>query len=132
SADADPEVVAELAELVAGARRPALVAGAGAADAAAWAALVALAERLSCPVWPEPFGSQAGFPQDHPLFAGHLPVARGRLREALAGYDLVLVVGAPVFRQYPYEPGRLVPDGTRVAVVTDDPAEAHRSPADLV
>ena len=46
-------------------------------------------------------------------------------------HDLVLAVGAPVFRQYPYEPGPLVEPGTRVAVVTDDPAEAHRSPVDL-
>ncbi|GAA3129318.1 thiamine pyrophosphate-dependent enzyme [Nonomuraea salmonea] len=36
-----------------------------------------------------------------------------------------------MFRQYPYVPGPLVPPGTAVALVTDDPAEAHRSPADL-
>jgi benzoylformate decarboxylase len=40
-------------------------------------------------------------------------------------------VGAPIFRQYGYEPGPLVEPGTRLAVITDDPAEAHRSPADL-
>jgi benzoylformate decarboxylase len=86
---------------------------------------------LACPVWQEPFGSRAGFPQDHPRFAGHLPAGRRRLRQALAGHDFVLAVGAPVLRQYPYEPGPLFEPGTRVAVVTDDPAEAHRSPADL-
>ena len=43
----------------------------------------------------------------------------------------MLAVGAPVFRQYPFMPGPLVDPGTRVAVVTDEPAEAHRSPADL-
>ena len=105
--------------------------GAGADDPDTWAALVELAERLACPVWQEAFGARAGFPQDHPRFAGHLPAGRRRLREALAGHDLVLAVGAPVFRQYPYEPGPLVEPGTRVALVTDDPAEAHRSPVDL-
>ncbi len=45
-----------------------------------WAALVALAERLACPVWQEPFSARAGFPQDHVLFAGHLPADRTRLR----------------------------------------------------
>jgi benzoylformate decarboxylase len=49
----------------------------------------------------------------------------------LAGHDAVVAIGAPVFRQYPYEPGPLVVAGTTVAVVSDDPAEAHRAPADL-
>jgi benzoylformate decarboxylase len=82
-------------------------------------------------VWQEPFGGSAGFPQDHPRFAGHLPADRKRLRETLAPYDALLVVGAPVFRQYPYVEGPFVPEGTRVAVVSRDPAEVHRSTADL-
>jgi thiamine pyrophosphate-dependent acetolactate synthase large subunit-like protein len=125
------EAVAELAGMLGEARAPALVVGAGADDARAWQALVALAERLACPVWQEPFGARAGFPQDHPLFAGHLPAARSRLRATLAEHDLVLAVGAAAFRQYPYEAGTLVEDGTRLAVLTDDPAEAHRSPVEL-
>jgi thiamine pyrophosphate-dependent acetolactate synthase large subunit-like protein len=128
---ADPTAVAELADLLETARSPAFVVGAGADDPDTWDGLVALAERLGCPVWQECFGARAGFPQDHPLFAGHLPAGRGRLRDTLAGHDLILAVGAPVFRQYAYEPGALVADGTRVALVTDDPAEAHRSPVDL-
>ncbi|MEV6031800.1 thiamine pyrophosphate-dependent enzyme [Nonomuraea sp. NPDC052116] len=119
--------LAPLVELLSGARSPAIVAGAG----AGWEALVALAERLGCPVFQESFGGRAGFPQDHPQYAGVLPADRVRLREALAGHDVVLAVGAPVFRQYPYAPGPLVAAGTSVAVITDDPAEAHRSPADL-
>ncbi|MDX6350264.1 MAG: benzoylformate decarboxylase [Streptomyces sp.] len=128
---ADPAAVAEIAELLARAAAPALVVGAGTDSAEAWAALTSLAERLNCPVWQEPFGARAGFPQDHHLFAGHLPADRTRLREALAPNDLVLVVGAPFLRQYPYAQGRLTGTGTRIAVVTDDPAEAHRAPADL-
>ena len=73
----------------------------------------------------------AGFPQDHRLFAGHLPPDRARLRELLGGHDCVVVVGAPVLRQYGYDDGPLVPEGTSVIVVSDDPAEVHRSPADL-
>jgi benzoylformate decarboxylase len=82
-------------------------------------------------VWTEAFGARAGFPQDHPLFAGHLSPGRARLREQLRGHDVVLAVGAPIFRQYAYEPGPLVDPGTRLALVTDDPAEAHRSPSEL-
>jgi benzoylformate decarboxylase len=131
SREADLAAVAELAALVAEAESPAVVVGAGADEPAAWAALVALAEHLVCPVWQEAFGARAGFPQDHPLFMGTLPADRTSLRQTLAPHDLVLAVGAPVFRQYAYERGPLVVEGTRVAVVTEDPAEAHRSVADL-
>ena len=85
----------------------------------------------NCPVFQEPFGGAAGFPQDHPLFAGHLPARRARLRETLAPYDAVLVVGTGALRQYPYDEGPLVNPGTRLAVVTQDPEEAHRSPVEL-
>jgi benzoylformate decarboxylase len=127
----EPESVAELASLLAAASAPVLVVGAGSDDPASWAALQALAERLGCPVWQEPFGARAGFPQHHPQFAGHLPPGRAGVRTALAGHDLVLAVGAPVFRQYPYEAGTFVEPGVRLAVVTEDPDEANRSPVDL-
>jgi benzoylformate decarboxylase len=127
----EPAVVAELAGLVTAAARPALVVGAGADDPDTWEALVELAERLVCPVWQESFSSRAGFPQDHRLFAGHLPADRTRLRETLAPHDLVLAVGAPTFRQYPYITGPFAPDGTRVVMISDDPAEVHRSSAEL-
>jgi benzoylformate decarboxylase len=128
---ADPDAVAEVAALVAAAADPVIVVGADADTPQTWSALVALAERLGCPVWQEVFSARAGFPQDHPQYAGILPAGRGRLRAALARHDLVLVVGAPVFRQYPYEPGPLVAEGTAVILVTDDHEDAHHSPVDL-
>ncbi len=131
AAGADAAVVDELAAFLDGAAAPALVVGAGADGEEGWAALVELAERLVAPVFQESFASRAGFPQDHRLFAGFLPADRPRLRETLAPYDAVLVVGAPVFRQSPYAPGRLTEAGTRIAVVGDEPDEVHRSPAEL-
>jgi benzoylformate decarboxylase len=110
---------------------PAIVVGAGADDPTAWAALEEIAERLGAPVWQEAFGARAGFRQDHPQFAGHLPAGRSRLRGVLAPHDLVVVVGTGAFRQYPYEPGPLVPDGTSVLVLSDDPDEVHHSHARL-
>jgi benzoylformate decarboxylase len=131
AATADAAAVEELAQLLEQAESPALVAGAGADDPDTWAALAALAERLGASVWQEPFGARAGFPQEHPLYAGDLSADRARLREALSGHDVVLVVGAPAFRQYAYAEGPFVEEGTVVAVVTEDPAEAHRSRAQL-
>lgn len=131
AAAVDLDAVGELAGLLAASVSPVLVVGADADSPGAWAALVELAERLGCPVWQEVFSARAGFPQDHPQFAGFLPAGRARLRAALGGHDLVLVVGAPVFRQYPYEPGPFLDGGTVVALITDDPEDAHHSPVDL-
>ena len=131
AAGVDPETIGALTAFLADSQRPALVAGSFADEPESWDALLALAERLGCPVWQEPFGGSAGFPQDHPQFAGHLPADRKRLREALAPYDALLVVGGPAFRQYPFAPGPFVEAGTRVAVVSRDPAEVHRSTAEL-
>jgi threonine dehydrogenase-like Zn-dependent dehydrogenase len=116
AAAVDPAAIDELVAFIDGAGSPALVVGAGVDDPASWAALVDLAERLAAPVFQESFGARAGFPQDHGLFGGFLPADRPRLRERLAPHDVILVVGAPVFRQSPYAPGRFVEPGTRVEI----------------
>ena len=127
----DAGAVAELAELVAAASSPALVVGAGADTVEGWAAVVALAERLECPVWQDSFSSRHGFPQDHRLFAGHLPWRRSELRALFAANDLVLAIGTPAFRLYMYDPGLVVEATTRVAVVGDEPDDVLRSPCEL-
>ncbi len=103
----DEAAVEELAAFLESGRSPALVVGAGADGPETWEALIELAERLVAPVFQESFGAHAGFPQDHRLFAGVLPADRPRLRERLAPYDVVLVVGAGAFRQSPWTPGPL-------------------------
>jgi benzoylformate decarboxylase len=128
---ADATAAAELADLIADARSPALVVGAGADSPEGWAGTVALAERLGCPVWQEAFGDRAGFPWDHPLWAGHLPWQRSRMRAALAEHDLVIVLGAGALRLYIYEPGPYLEPTTRVAVVSADAEQLHRSAATL-
>ncbi|HLW95371.1 MAG TPA: thiamine pyrophosphate-binding protein [Solirubrobacteraceae bacterium] len=131
AASADPAAAAALADLIADARSPALVVGAGCDSEAGWAGTVALAERLGAPVWQEAFSDRAGFPQDHPLWAGHLPWQRSRMRSTLAPHDLVIVLGAGAFRLYMYEPGAYVEDSTRIAVVSADAEQLHRSAAAL-
>ena len=53
------------------------------------------------------------------------------MRAALGPHDLVLVLGAAAFRQYPYLEGPFVPRTTRVVVVSADAAETNRSPVSL-
>jgi benzoylformate decarboxylase len=132
SATVAPGDLGELAEMIDRADSPALVVGRGGDGAECWESIVGLAERLRCPVWQESFARAAGFPQDHPQFAGHLPWRRRLMREALSGHDLVIAVAAGAFRLYLLDDsGPMVGEGTRVAVITDDPAEAFRSPAAL-
>ncbi|MCA9876723.1 MAG: hypothetical protein KC442_03045, partial [Thermomicrobiales bacterium] len=105
-----------------------LIVGAGVDRAGAWPAAVAVAERLQAPVYEAPAPERASFPQDHPLFQGALPLALKPLSERLAGHDIVLLVGAAAFRYYPYIPGPVLPEGTELIHVTDDPADAARAP----
>jgi benzoylformate decarboxylase len=123
----DPEMLKRVAEALAVARHPAVVAGAGISRAGAFYDAVALAEKLRAEVWLEPNSPLGGFPQDHPLFQGHLTQARNQLAEQLSPYDVVLVLGGPVFRYYPYTPGPTVKEGTRLLHLTEDPEEAHRA-----
>jgi len=121
-----------LAALIAHANEPAIVVGAGTDSREAWDALVALADRLKAPVWHEAFAPRVGFPQDHPLFAGHLPWLRAQVRDKLAPHDLVLAIGASALRLYLFDEAvAVVSPGARVAVITEDSAEAHRSSCEI-
>ena len=127
-----PSDVTDIAELLDQSQSPVLITGPGAASRPAWSALSDLADKLDCPVYQETFlTARPGFPQDHPRFAGFLPAGPAALRAALAPHDAVLVAGAALLRQYHYEPGPLVEPGTRVAVISADPGEVQRSPADI-
>jgi benzoylformate decarboxylase len=125
------EVIAQLAHRINLAKHPVIVAGAGNDTNEGWAEAVRLSEHLHIPVFQESFAGQAGFPQDHPNFAGFLSAARSVVRKQLAPFDLILAVGAPVFRQYNFEAGPMFPEGTSVLLITEDADEALRSPADI-
>jgi benzoylformate decarboxylase len=119
--------VTDLAPRIQASARPAIVAGAGVDRDDAWDAVIELAERLGAPVWAAPQAPRAGFPEDHGLFQGHLAPGYRTAASQLAGHDLVLVLGAPVFAFLPYEPSAI--DLPFIAQVTDDPEEAARAPA---
>ncbi|WP_018349912.1 benzoylformate decarboxylase [Longispora albida] len=125
----DPEILPMFARRLAEASSPVLVAGSDVDSAGAWVAAVALAERCAMPVWAAPCDGRAGFPQDHPQFRGFLPPLIPGLAQQLAGHDLIVVAGAPVFRYYPYLPGSYLPEGAELLHLTADPAEAARAPA---
>src|SRR4051794_31839374 len=122
--------IGELAQALASASNPVMVAGPDVDASGAWDAAVALADKAALPVWatPAPGGGRIGFPEGHAHFRGILPPAIGPVGETLAGHDLILVVGSSVFPYYPNIPGPLLPEGARLVVITNDPDEAARAP----
>jgi len=105
-----------------------LIYGAAIARGSGWEQAVAFVEALGAPVWAAPASERAPFPENHPLYSGGLPFAIEPLSKKLEGHDVALVVGAPVFRYYPYVPGPYLPAGLRLLHISDDPAETARAP----
>lgn len=124
----DAAMLAQLAEALATARKPAVVVGAGVGRDDCWDETVALAERHKASVWVAPMAARAGFPEDHPLFQGFLTAGREPIVESLSGHDLILVLGAPTFTYHVEGFGPHVPEGAKLVQIVDDPAMASWVP----
>ena len=118
-----------MAEALAAAKRPLLVIGGALDQTGGWYDGIALAEKLNAAVMSPPYEGRPGFPETHPLFQGWLLSGASSLCKQLQGYDLVVVIGAPVFRYYPYAPGAYLPEGTRLILLTDSTEEVARAVA---
>ena len=125
-----PEVarLREFANRINQAQRPVLVYGPEVDRAGAWDAGVAFAEKLCAPVYSGPLPDRVSFPENHDLCRGQLPMTIAGVYDALRGHDLVVVIGAQVFRYYPYVAGEYLPEGTELLHVTADPATAGAAP----
>ena len=125
---ADAEQLAPVVEALAGARNPALIIGGAVDQSGGWENAVRLAERARSIVLAAPYEGRPGFPETHPLFHGYAIGAIGPLRDQLKEHDVVVVIGAPVFRYYPYVPGDWLASSTKLFHISDDPAETARAP----
>jgi benzoylformate decarboxylase len=125
---AEPELITELVQRMAAARTPALVVGPEVDDERAFGRVVALAEQWRAAVWTAPTPPRCPFPTRHPQWRGVLPPSIAGVAEHLAGHDLVLVLGAPVFRYHAHRPGPWLPEGTELVAVGSDPGAAARAP----
>ncbi|HVV23471.1 MAG TPA: thiamine pyrophosphate-binding protein [Pseudonocardiaceae bacterium] len=102
------------AGLLAGARRPVIVAGDGVGRDGAVAALVAVAEAVGADVYHQPMNDGVNFPGRHPLYRGMLRPTNAAIRAALTGYDVVFVVGTHAFMPHHFTPVPAIPDGATV------------------
>ncbi|HXJ07828.1 MAG TPA: benzoylformate decarboxylase [Candidatus Acidoferrum sp.] len=105
-------------------RNPAIVVGAQIEEDHAWNEVVALAEHLNADVYQQPIPPRWTFPRTHRLFRGGLLPAQQPLADQLASYDVVIVLGAPVFLYYAYVPGHTITPGTKLFQITNSPRDA--------
>jgi benzoylformate decarboxylase len=117
-----------LVQQVQDARNPVLVLGPDVDATLSNDHAVALADKLRMPVWIAPSASRCPFPTRHPSFRGVLPAAIAGISKTLQGHDLIIVVGAPVFRYHQFAPGDYLPVGAQLLHITSDPLEATRAP----
>jgi benzoylformate decarboxylase len=120
----DPDRVALFAQRIAKSKNPVLIYGPEIERAGGWEAGIKFAERLKAPVYLASLSDRASFPQTHPQFRGMAPIAIGPLSQRLRGHDLIIVIGAQVFRYYPYIAGDYLPAGAELLQVTSDPYDA--------
>ncbi|HSL51957.1 MAG TPA: thiamine pyrophosphate-binding protein [Candidatus Deferrimicrobiaceae bacterium] len=123
----DPAGIQAAAQLLLGARRPAIVVGDDAASAAA--EVTALAEQLGAAVWCEGIRARQAVPSTHPNFRLGLPFDAAAIRKALDGADVVLLVGGPFFEEVWYAPGSpLPPEAAAIQVESSPERLAHNLP----
>ena len=124
----DIRILAEAAQALSAASRPALVVGAGVARDDAWDEVIALAERHRAPVWVSPMSARNSFPEDHPLFAGFLAAGREQIVAALTGHDVIVVLGGPMSLYHTEGFGPHAPLGARIYLLVDNHAHAAWAP----
>lgn len=124
---AGADVLQPVADALAASRCPALVIGGAVDQTGGWYDAIALAEKLNAAVFAAPFEGRPGFPETHPLYRGSLLSAMSSACKQLEGHDLIVVIGAPVFRYYPYAGGHPIPEGSRLIHITDNPEETARA-----
>jgi benzoylformate decarboxylase len=126
----DAEDVSRAVDVLLLAEQPAILVGSRVVERGAVAEMVAVAERLGAPVFSEPGTTHGrlGFPVDHPLYAQGLPLWSPEMRERLAPFDVLLVVGMDLFRQYVYhEPSRAMPEHIRIVHLDEDPYQLGKN-----
>jgi benzoylformate decarboxylase len=110
-------------EVLLEAKNPAILSGSRVTERDAMAELISVAERLGAPVITES-GTTHGriaFPSNHPLNGQGLPLWSPEVRERLREYDVLLVVGMDLLRQYVHhEPSRAIPEHMRIVHLDED------------
>jgi benzoylformate decarboxylase len=124
----DASTMKALVAALSASKHPALVVGPAVDRAQAVDLMVRLAEKARAAVWVSPFSARCSFPERHPQFAGFLHASPSQLSDALRSYDLVVVIGAPVFTFHVEGHAPIFDGATTIFQITDDPTAAAATP----
>lgn len=126
---AEPAALEAIAGELLRANRPLIVAGDAVGDAGAHAEVQRLAELLGIGIVSEGMPTRQNADNRHSHFLGTLPMNARQIRQTLGEHDLLFYVG--VSAQAPValydNGGSLVPRGTKVAYLHDDPWEIGKN-----
>ena len=115
-ATADPKGIEELADLLAGASHPVIVAEDSGKTLKAVECLVEIAELLGCPVAETRSTGAINFPRTHPLHSGY------DAKEAVQGADVIFLLAVIA----PWHPASITPSpGAKVAMLDENPLRAE-------
>lgn len=111
-ATADPDGIKQLADMLAKAKQPVIVAESAGRTTGAVDCLVEIAELLGCPVVETRSTGNINIPRNHPLHAGYDPAA------AVAGSDMIFLASVIA----PWHPASITPSpGAKVATLDENP-----------
>jgi benzoylformate decarboxylase len=111
------EALQALAQRILKAERPVIIAGDEIVKSDALQEAASLAETLGCPAYQQstPYGAQ--FLSESPCFMGALTRLQKQVREVLAPYDLMIVLGADPLRMSVYSEVDPLPEGMPILQV---------------
>jgi benzoylformate decarboxylase len=124
----DRDAMTALVAALSSASNPALVVGPAVDRARCVDVMVQIAETSQAAVWISPFSARCSFPERHPQFAGFLHASPAQVSEALRAYDLVVVIGAPVFTFHVEGHAAIFDGATAIFQITDDADAASVPP----
>jgi len=119
----DAEGIEALREYFSDAKSPVIVAGDEVARSGAFHTLVLLAEQLGAPVYNEPLRAQLAFPNNHPSYAGRLPLEAGSIRQTLKSHDLIVLIGGVQLEEVWYDEGAPFPEAAKRVQIENTRAE---------
>lgn len=128
---ADASALAQVAEALNKAKKPALVLGTEVDTYRAYSQTLKLAEQTRASVFAAPVVAATVFPKTHPQFCGFLPAMPEQLSNMLEGFDLIVVVGALIFTFYVEGEAEILDGRVNIMQLTSDPDAAARARTSL-
>jgi benzoylformate decarboxylase len=122
----DPGAIRRAIELLSTAENPAFIVEIGVAQGDAVAETVELSELLGAPVY-DPWMCDVSFPVNHPHYLGELNLTSPQTREMLKKFDVLVAIGAPLFRQPLFFPDPFLTSQTKLIQIDNDPWEIGKN-----